>query len=140
LENGREGLLPIPKEVDLSKIIRGVRHHAISLAAVVGVIACPSAVQAHEKWFYDGPPQQTQWRELFHPHCLYCLPAVLLVTGLAAIWWHRRKRDLLPGPEAFGAQAAGRRSFYALVPAILGIHLAVPPSRSWRSGQALLAE
>jgi uncharacterized membrane protein YphA (DoxX/SURF4 family) len=53
--------------------------------------------------------------------------AVVAVSVFASLWWHKRgQRDLLPGPEYFGATAAGRSRFYSWVPAILALHLAVP--------------
>jgi hypothetical protein len=54
--------------------------------------------------------------------------SVALASTLAAwlVWRARRRRDLLPGPEALGATQAGRARFYAFVPLILGIHVGVP--------------
>jgi hypothetical protein len=51
----------------------------------------------------------------------------VVVTACAAIWWKPRgNRDLIPGPEVLGATEDGKRTFYALVPLILGIHVGLP--------------
>ena len=51
----------------------------------------------------------------------------MAITGLAAVWWRARgKKDLIPGPEILGATSDGKRTFYALVPLILGIHVGLP--------------
>src|SRR5262245_57463720 len=63
----------------------------------------------------------------------FALPGILAVgagvalTVVAASAWRRwGRRDLIPGPKAFGATEAGRAQFYAIVPLILGIHVSVP--------------
>jgi uncharacterized membrane protein YphA (DoxX/SURF4 family) len=42
------------------------------------------------------------------------------------LWQYRHRRDFIPGPKMLGATDAGRARFYAVVPLILGIHVAVP--------------
>jgi len=80
---------------------------------------------AHEKWFQEGQP--TNWAQVYEPDRLVAIGAVIAVTLAAAVAWRLRgRRDLLPGPEAFGAAPAGRSRFYAWVPAILALHVAVP--------------
>ena len=96
----------------------------LTLALAFQLTHCATAV-AHEKWFHQGQP--TDWSELLEARRLAAISAVIVVTLIAAFAWRiRRKRDLLPGPEAFGATPAGRSRFYAWVPAILALHVAVP--------------
>jgi uncharacterized membrane protein YphA (DoxX/SURF4 family) len=52
--------------------------------------------------------------------------AVLVVTAGAAVLQRRLGRELIPAPEFFGATAQGKRRVYAVLPAILGVHAAVP--------------
>jgi uncharacterized membrane protein YphA (DoxX/SURF4 family) len=51
---------------------------------------------------------------------------MLLVTLVAGIWWRRRGRGFVPGPENLGTTDDRRAALYGLIPAILGIHVAVP--------------
>jgi len=96
----------------------------LTFALAFQLTHCATAV-AHEKWFHQGQP--TNWSEVLEARRLTAIGAVVVVTLIAAFAWRiRRKRDLLPGPEAFGATPSGRRQFYAWVPAILALHVAVP--------------
>lgn len=94
------------------------------ILAGLGFLAAPSVAAAHEKWFYDSSLYPTRWEALFRPSALVAIVAVLGLTGLARVLWRSRGGcDLIPGPEALGAEEAGRQRFYSLVPLILGAHL-----------------
>ena len=96
----------------------------LTFALAFQLTLCATA-DAHEKWFHQSQP--TNWSEVLQTQRLAAIGAVIVVTLIVAFVWHiRRKRDLLPGPEAFGATPSGRRQFYAWVPAILALHVAVP--------------
>ena len=102
--------------------MRFVRYFITGLA----VLATPRAM-AHEKWFTEGPITPSAWDQLKTNGGLKGTLAALGMTILAAVAWRlRRGRDLLPGPARFGATPHGRQTFYAWVPALLAIHLAVP--------------
>lgn len=93
----------------------------------IAFLAFPYAVYAHEKWFADASAFPTQWPQLFRFPQIVGVALALAVTLVLAILWRRFGGDvLLPGPEALGATPAGRARFYALVPLILGMHVAVP--------------
>jgi uncharacterized membrane protein YphA (DoxX/SURF4 family) len=86
-----------------------------------------ASAEAHEKWFYDSSPHPTQWSAVFEYPAILGVGIAVVVTALAAIWWIARgKRDVIPGPEILGATEEGKRTFYALVPLILGIHVGLP--------------
>jgi uncharacterized membrane protein YphA (DoxX/SURF4 family) len=96
----------------------------LTIALAFQLTHCATAV-AHEKWFQQGQP--TDWSQVLEAPRLAAIGAVIVVTLIAAwAWGLRGKRDLLPGPEAFGATPSGRSRFYAWVPAILALHVAVP--------------
>lgn len=83
--------------------------------------------EAHEKWFFDGPQMPLRWDLFLRPVPLGFTAGVLAIFGVACLLWRLRGgRDLIPGPEAFGARAERRMAFYGVAPAILGLHLAVP--------------
>ncbi|QIN77329.1 DoxX protein [Rubrobacter marinus] len=67
-----------------------------------------------------------RWDLFFRPLPLAFVSAVVLVTLAAGLLWRRRGRGFVPGPEAFGAGEGGRSTLYGLLPAILGVHVAVP--------------
>ena len=98
------------------------------LTAGLGVVlACPRPVQAHEKWFYDATLYPTDWGAVVRFPGILAAAVALVATILVWLCWRvRRGRDLIPGPEVLGATEAGRARFYALVPLILGIHIALP--------------
>jgi hypothetical protein len=83
-------------------------------------------VSAHEKWFYDSKGYGLRWDLFFRPLPLLFTGAALLVTLAAWVLWKRRGRAYVPGPENFGTTDDRRAALYGLVPAILGIHVAVP--------------
>ena len=95
--------------------------------AVGAVLVCPVAVGAHEKWFHDARAFPTDWGAAVRFPAILAVAVAVATTALIGLWWRaRRHRDLIPGPEVLGATDAGRARFYALVPLILGIHLALP--------------
>ena len=104
-----------------STFVRGV-------AAALGVaVVCPSVVRAHEKWFVDATLYPTDWGAVVRFPGILAVAVALAATLLVWMWWRtRRGHDLIPGPEVLGATEAGRARFYALVPLILGIHIALP--------------
>ena len=82
---------------------------------------------AHERWFYDATGFPTRLGAALSFPTILFVGGALLVTGLGWLLWRARGgRDALPGPERFGATPRGRALLYALIPAILGVHLAVP--------------
>lgn len=82
---------------------------------------------AHEKWFTDATPFPARWDLFFRPLPLALFGLVVLATLFAA-WWQRRRggHGFLPGPSAFGATQERIALLYAVIPAILAVHLAVP--------------
>lgn len=108
------------------------RARPILTAAGVGVLGvlltmALSHAAAHAKWFFEGEqPPLDPASALGFPNVLFVLGA-LLVTALAwGLWRVRGGRSFLPGPASFGATDEGKTALYALLPAILGVHLAVP--------------
>lgn len=82
---------------------------------------------AHEKWFHETENYGLRWDLLFRPITLAFMGAVLLVTLVAWLYWRKRgERGFVPGPENLGATEERRSALYGLIPAILGIHIAVP--------------
>lgn len=81
---------------------------------------------AHEKWFHETENYGLRWDLFFRPLPLALFGAVLLATLAAGLWWRRRGRGFVPGPENFGTTDDRRAALYGLIPAILGIHVAVP--------------
>jgi uncharacterized membrane protein YphA (DoxX/SURF4 family) len=96
------------------------------LAVFAGCLL-PSSAGAHEKWFYDASLHPTTWDAVLRPGTLLAIgTAVALTAGAWLLWRARGRSEIIPGPEALGADDAGRTRFYSLVPLILGIHLALP--------------
>jgi len=91
-------------------------------------IGCATVIQAsaHEKWFHETENYGLRWDLFFRPLPLALFGAVLLATLAAGLWWRRRGRGFVPGPENFGTTDDRRSALYGLIPAILGIHVAVP--------------
>lgn len=98
----------------------------VGILAAVGTAATADVAYAHVKWFEQVEEHQLRWDLFFRPLPLAFVGAVVLATVLAGLLWRRRGRGFVPGPEAFGAHDEGRSALYALVPAILGVHVAVP--------------
>jgi len=93
----------------------------------VAFLAASGSALAHEKWFHDAAPHPTEWSRAIQPPGLYGVLTAVIATGLVALLWRARGgRDFIPGPAVLGATPAGRTKFYALVPLILGIHVALP--------------
>jgi len=81
----------------------------------------------HEKWFHNGGWDPTAWRSLMQFPTAAFFAAVVVITILAALIRSRLARPtVLPGPVALGADPEGLTRFYAWVPVILGIHVALP--------------
>jgi uncharacterized membrane protein YphA (DoxX/SURF4 family) len=96
---------------------------AVSLAGIVGA----DAANAHEKWFYDAASLPTRWETAIQlPAFAGIAVAVALTIAAWLVWRARGERDLIPGPEFLGATEEGRTRFYAVVPLIVGIHIALP--------------
>ncbi|MCU1289457.1 MAG: hypothetical protein JWN60_1686 [Acidobacteria bacterium] len=96
--------------------------------AVCFVVLCAGATQvfAHEKWFHETETYGLRWDLFFRPLPLALFGAVLLLTIAAWFYWRKRGKGFVPGPENFGTTDNRRSALYGLIPAILGIHLAVP--------------
>ena len=91
-------------------------------------IGCATVIQAsaHEKWFHETENYGLRWDLFFRPLPLALFGAVLLATLAAGLLWRKRGRGFVPGPENFGTTDDRRSALYGLIPAILGIHVAVP--------------
>ncbi len=81
---------------------------------------------AHEKWFHETEGYPLRWDLLLRPRPLLFIATVALITLAAGLWWRKRGRGFIPGPENFGTTDERREALYGLVPAILGVHVAVP--------------
>lgn len=91
------------------------------------LFAAATNAAAHEKWFHETESYNLRWDLFFRPLPLAFVGAVLLVTLAAWFFYKRRgRRGFVPGPENFGATDDRRAALYSLIPAILGIHVAVP--------------
>lgn len=97
-------------------------------AALSGLLISMTAttVEAHEKWFHEAETYALRWNLFFRPLPLLLFGAVLIATFAAWFYWRKRGRGFVPGPEDFGTTADRRAALYGLIPAILGIHVAVP--------------
>lgn len=90
------------------------------------IVLAATSVSAHEKWFYETENYALRWDLFFRPLPLFFVGAVLLVTLVAGFLYYQRGRGFIPGPENFGATDDRRAALYGLIPAIIGIHVAVP--------------
>jgi uncharacterized membrane protein YphA (DoxX/SURF4 family) len=101
---------------------------------ILFVFLTSSQAFAHVKWFQgDRPP--IDWTAFFQPLPLLFSGAVALVV--LAFWFLQRARGgqgFLPGAEFFNATSERRMGLYGFIPAILGIHIAVPLLVSGVSG------
>ncbi len=94
-----------------------------------------SQAAAHEKWFHETENYGLRWDLFFRPLPLAFVGAILLITLAAGLWWRKRGKGFVPGPENFGTTDDRRSALYGLIPAILGIHVAVPLLVSGVSGE-----
>jgi uncharacterized membrane protein YphA (DoxX/SURF4 family) len=94
-----------------------------------------SQVLGHEKWFHEPEKYGLRWDLFFRPIPLMFFGAIILITIAAGIWWRERQKGFVPGPENFGTTDDRRSALYGLIPAILGIHIAVPLLVSGVSGE-----
>ena len=97
----------------------------IALFALM-ISATASKASAHEKWFHETENYGLRWDLFFRPLPLFFVAAVLLATLVAWFYWRKRGHGFVPGPENFGATDERRAALYGLIPAILGVHVAVP--------------
>jgi hypothetical protein len=82
---------------------------------------------AHEKWFHNGAWEPTDWQNAAQFPTAVLIAGVVIVAILAALVRRRLARpNVFPGPVALGADPEGITRFYAWVPVILGIHVALP--------------
>lgn len=102
---------------------------------VTMLLTFASKASAHEKWFHDTENYPLRWDLFFRPLPLALFGAVILITLAAGIWWRKRRRGFVPGPENCGTTDLRRSALYGLIPAILGIHIAVPLLVSGVQGQ-----
>src|SRR5262245_48253035 len=94
---------------------------------VGGQLAHPVVAWAHEKWFVDAGPYPTVWTAALRLPGVVGVAIAIVLTIVAGLAWRALgRRNLIPGPEMFGTRDATRIKFYALVPLILGVHVAIP--------------
>ena len=85
------------------------------------------SAEAHKGWFLDTAPYPLRWSLFLQPLPLgMTLLALIAVAGLAWVQHRRAGAGFLPDPERFGAAPARLAGLYALMPLLLGIHVAVP--------------
>jgi hypothetical protein len=92
-------------------------------------------VSAHEKWFHETENYNLRWDLFFRPLPLAFIGAVIFATLGAWFIYRRLGRGFVPGPENFGTTDDRRAALYGLIPAIVGIHVAVPLLVSGVQGQ-----
>ena len=97
-----------------------------SIAVSIFVLLFSTSIFAHEKWFIETGGHSLRWDLFFRPLPLAFAAGILLITAIAWLFWKKRKKSFVPGPAELGAIEERRSAFYGLVPAILGIHLAIP--------------
>ncbi len=81
---------------------------------------------AHEKWFHETENYGLRWDLFFRPLPLALFGTVIIVTVVSGLWWRKRGKGFVPGPENLGGTDERRAALYGLIPAIVGIHVAVP--------------
>ncbi len=99
------------------------------------LLVTKAQVSAHEKWFHETESYGLRWDLFFRPLPIAFVGAILLVTLAAWFFYKRLGRGFVPGPENFGTTDERRAALYGLIPAILGIHVAVPLLVSGVQGQ-----
>jgi uncharacterized membrane protein YphA (DoxX/SURF4 family) len=103
--------------------------------SVLVLLITKTQAAAHEKWFHETESYNLRWDLFLLPLPLAFVGAVLLVTLAAWFIYRRLGRGFVPGPESFGTTDERRAALYGLIPAILGIHVAVPLLVSGVQGQ-----
>jgi len=93
---------------------------------VVVILVFSPNVFGHEKWFMETAGHNLRWDLFFRPMPLVFTGVIVAITAAAWFYWNKRKKSFVPGPPELGARPERRAAFYGLVPAILGVHLAVP--------------
>jgi hypothetical protein len=123
-------LTPVYKETNRGH--RVVRPRAVEAviwgsSLTICYLLSSRTVLAHEKWFHQGPWAPANWRNLAQFPTAALIAGVVVITIVAALVRRRLARpNVFPGPVALGADLDGITRFYALVPVILAIHVAVP--------------
>lgn len=85
-----------------------------------------ASAAAHEKWFRDPRPFPSDLAGALRPPAIYYIVAVAALVGVLWAVYRRFPAGFLPSFERFGASPSTRRRLYALIPLILGVHVAVP--------------
>ena len=104
---------------------RKINLNGIMLCLTI-IFAAAVNASAHEKWFHETENYALRWDLFFRPLPLVLFGSVVAVTLAAWVYWRKRGRGFVPGPENFGTTDDRRAALYGLIPAILGIHLGVP--------------
>jgi len=105
--------------------MRAIRHAVVVL--VGGGFVYPGAAGAHEKWFIDASSHPTSWGAALAPPGIASVTVALVLTVIAGVVWRALdRRNVIPGPEALGAEETSLTKFYAIVPLLLGVHVAIP--------------
>jgi hypothetical protein len=104
-----------------------MRERILRSTVLLGILTgIAGSASGHEKWFHETRDPGLHWDLLFRPMPLGFIAAVIAVTVVAGLYWRKRGRAFVPGPENLGTTDDRRSALYGLVPAILGIHVAVP--------------
>jgi hypothetical protein len=105
-----------------------IKRNNLRLAVLCAsmLLVAAAQVSAHEKWFHETQSYGLRWDLFFRPLPLAFVGVILLVTLAAWFLYQRLGRGFVPGPENFGTTDDRRAALYGLIPAILGIHVAVP--------------
>jgi hypothetical protein len=102
------------------------KNISTSIPLLGTLVLLASNASAHEKWFHETQTAGLHWELLFRPIPLAFIAIVLVVTTIAWLYWRSRGRGFVPGSENLGTTDERRSALYGIVPAILGIHVAVP--------------
>lgn len=94
--------------------------------ALLAAVALSSVSHAHEKWFIDAHHYPIDWQSVLEPRSLAFTVGTIVLALLITMFWRKRGRGFLPGPEELGSTPQTRAAIFSLVPLLLGLHLAVP--------------